>query len=602
MKKIKIISITGFFLLTILSFSVNPLKADYGHYTFARLSYVKGDVYIQRAADLGYEEGIVNMPISEGDRLGTTDGQAEVYLGKGNYLRLDKYTKVDFLNLPSRGYDFLAFNIWAGNIYLSVNYLDRERNFEIKTPDATFYILEEGLYRINVYEARETELYVISGLVEAVSRTDSLLVRSEQEIKLLNGEFTSGPRYFTFYARDDFDRWNQYRESEINRRVANHYLPEELAEYAWELDNYGRWVYYRPYGYVWIPIVISPGWRPYYYGRWVWVPLCGWTWVPYEPWGWCVFHYGRWHWSATLGWYWIPTTIWGPAWVYWYWGIDYIGWCPLSYYGYPVVIINNYCYVRDYYNTIPVNSKSLIFIHKNQLRARNISRVALSSSEVSRTIKMSKISVSRTQPAIRPVGNRIVKTQIDGKKVFLKKDISHTQFKEIRRIDSQKINRISPSKNNYSLPKSKTITRDYPSRKTSSDKKIIRRDSIRKESSTSGSRYITPRSNKIYRSDRYKDYKSYSDKYRTYRYDSSSKIIKRDRTYPSSKSRSFLNNLYNYFTKGKSTSSSRKSYSSYRSRSSSSRIKSYSSSRTISRSTSSRSSSRSGSRIIKKKK
>ncbi|MCP2604948.1 FecR family protein [Candidatus Aminicenantes bacterium AH-873-B07] len=595
MKKIKTILIIGFSFILLLTLSVKSSQASYGHYTFARLSYVKGDVYIQRAADLGYEEGIVNMPISEGDRLGTTDGQAEVYLGKGNYLRLDKYTKVDFLNLPSKGYDFLAFNIWSGSIYLKVNYLERERNFEIKTPDATFYVLKEGMYRINVYETKETELYVIDGLVEAVGEGDSLLVRSEQEIKLSNGEFVSGPRYFTFYARDDFDRWNQYRESEINRRVSNHYLPEELAEYAWELDYYGRWVYYRPYGYVWIPIVIGYNWRPYYYGRWVWLPLCGWTWVPYEPWGWSVFHYGRWHWSATLGWYWIPTTIWGPAWVYWYWGINYIGWGPLSYYGYPVVIINNYCYVRGYYNAIPINSRATVFIHKNQLRARNISRVALSYNEISKNIKLSKISISRTQPSIRPVGSKIVKTQINGKKLFLRKDITRTEFRETRRIESQKIKRVTPTQQKYSISKSKVINRDYPTGKSSTQRKTIKRNYYTPHKGTE--RSIGSR-NKIYRKDTYR--KDYSDRYRTYRYNSTTRTIKRGRSYSSSKSRSFLNDLYNYFSKSKSISSGRKSYSG--SKSLSSKIRRYGSSRSISRSTSTRSSSRSSSRIIKKKK
>ena len=82
---------------------------------------------------------------------------------------------------------------------------------------------------------------------------------------------------------------------------------------------------------------------PITYGRWAWYPIIGWTWVSYEPWGWCTSHYGRWGWGADLGWYWIPQNhwAWGPAWVHWYWDNDYIGWCPLSYYNYPAVIVNN---------------------------------------------------------------------------------------------------------------------------------------------------------------------------------------------------------------------------------------------------------------------
>ncbi len=591
--------------MSILIFAGKETFASYGHYTFARLSYVKGDVYLQRAADLGYEEGVVNMPISEGDRLGTTEGQVEVYLGKRNYLRLDHYTKVDFLNLPGKGYDFLAFNLWAGNIYLSINYLERDRNFEIKTPDATFYILEEGLYRINVNEGGETELFVINGLVEAIGEEGSLLVRSEQEIELVNGQFVSRPRYFTFYARDDFDQWNQYRESEINRRVANRYLPAELDEYAWELNYYGRWVYQSPYGYVWVPVVIDYGWRPYYYGRWIWLPLCGWTWVPYEPWGWCVYHYGRWHWSASLGWYWIPTTIWGPAWVYWYWGIDYIGWGPLSYYGYPVVVVNNYCYVRGYYNSIPVNSRATVFIHKNQLRARNVSKVALSHNELSRTIKLSKISISKQQPTIKPVSRKLTTSMLNGKKVLLKKDVARTEFKELRSINSQKIKRTSPSQK-YSSPTSKTIsrfkkpestTRRIPSSTSSRERKIIKKDYEYYSPSNKSNKYSISREQserKIKLPDYSRSKKNYLDRSRLYRYyDSSSKSEKR--VY-SSKSRSFLSDLYNRFSKSKTITSSKKSYSK-----SSSSFKKSSPSRTISRTTSRRSSS-SSSRLIKKKK
>ena len=37
-----------------------------------------------------------------------------------------------------------------------------------------------------------------------------------------------------------------------------------------ELEPYGIWVSFRPYGYVWIPRDVGYGWRPYTRGRWVW--------------------------------------------------------------------------------------------------------------------------------------------------------------------------------------------------------------------------------------------------------------------------------------------------------------------------------------------
>ena len=53
--------------LTIFAFLVPFLfsseSGDYYSYSYARLSYVKGDVFVQRSADLGYEEGAVNLPV-----------------------------------------------------------------------------------------------------------------------------------------------------------------------------------------------------------------------------------------------------------------------------------------------------------------------------------------------------------------------------------------------------------------------------------------------------------------------------------------------------------------------------------------------------------
>lgn len=102
----------------------------------------------------------------------------------------------------------------------------------------------------------------------------------------------------------------------------------DMAYFYDYLSPYGTWVYYSPYGYVWIPNRVSYRWRPYTYGRWVWTRH-GWTWVSYYEWGWIPFHYGRWGWNPRFGWFWVPGTVWGPAWVTWRWGTLYIGWAPL---------------------------------------------------------------------------------------------------------------------------------------------------------------------------------------------------------------------------------------------------------------------------------
>jgi hypothetical protein len=102
----------------------------------------------------------------------------------------------------------------------------------------------------------------------------------------------------------------------------------DTAYFYNELQPFGLWVSYQPYGYVWIPGDVGYSWRPYTRGHWAWSDY-GWTWVSTERWGWIAFHYGRWGWDRHMGWYWVPDIVWGPAWVAWRWGDAHIGWAPL---------------------------------------------------------------------------------------------------------------------------------------------------------------------------------------------------------------------------------------------------------------------------------
>jgi hypothetical protein len=117
----------------------------------------------------------------------------------------------------------------------------------------------------------------------------------------------------------------------------------ERGEYEESLDPHGDWVDDATYGHVWRPRV-TVGWAPYVNGYWGWGSH-GWTWISYDPFGW-TFHYGRWALAPAYGWVWCPGSVWGPAWVTWYWGNGYVGWAPLSPFGYAVPT-HQYVYVRD---------------------------------------------------------------------------------------------------------------------------------------------------------------------------------------------------------------------------------------------------------------
>jgi len=425
-KKIGILSAL-LLLLFAISYAEDP---EYTNNSIARLSYVNGNTFIQRSSELTYEEGVINMPIAQGDRVGTTDGRAEVFFGKGKYIRLDNETKIDFINLPKLGNDLIQIRIWSGHVYFRVNSLNREKSLEIHTPDVSIYILDEGLYRIDVKENQETELLVFKGLIEAAGESGSVLIKEAQKLVAIEGHFTSRPIRFHANSEDSFDRWNNDRDVTLRERLAQRYLPGELNDYEGELQTFGDWTYVEPYGHVWIPRDIMSQWRPYHNGRWVWISTCGWTWLPYESWGWVTYHFGRWQWRVGIGWYWIPTTVWGPGWVSWYWGNDYCGWAPMSYYGYPGVVIDNVYYPRYIDPYYPSYSDGLTVIRKSQLQASNISQVALDRESVQR---IGKISLSKNPPVVKPEHQNVSVEKLSENKVILYKNEKSKELEGITR-------------------------------------------------------------------------------------------------------------------------------------------------------------------------
>ncbi|MEE8377691.1 MAG: DUF6600 domain-containing protein [Candidatus Aminicenantaceae bacterium] len=480
MKKFALATVIFLFIFT----SVNAQEEKYTNDSVARLSHFTGNIYIQKATDLGYEEGVVNMPISEGDRVGTTDGRAEFFLGRGNYIRLDKNTKIDFERLPKHNDRLFRFQVWSGNIYLIIGTLENEKDIEIHSSDVSVYILDKGLYRIDVRSNVETEIFVFNGLVEAASESGSILIKDEQRLEATEGNFTSRPTSFFAAANDSFDRWSQNRDSLIKRHLAKQYLPDELEDFEYELAEYGEWVHSPPYGWVWVPGGIDPSWLPYNNGRWIWLPISGWTWLPYESWGWVTHHYGRWQRSPLYGWYWIPGSVWGPGWVSWFWGTDYIGWSPMSYWGYPGVFINNRYYGRYSGQPYPYNSGSLTVIRKSQLKARNVSKVSLSQESIQ---NLGKFKLNNQKPTFTPA-----RSTFDIQK--LKAAPRPTAIQSVK-LDSTRIKKLK------SYPSSGAITaKKYSSSKSvkkpsSAISRIYQRISKRRGTISKGSsRSTSPRS------------------------------------------------------------------------------------------------------------
>jgi len=484
MRKVILTATFALLLLACLTIEARAQTEEYTEQSFARLSAISGGTFLQRASDLAYEEGEVNMPIASGDRIGTTDGKAEIFLGNGNYIRLDENTKLDFLRLPDNENPLAQIQIWSGNVYIRVSSLENEKDIEVHTQDVSVYILDVGLYRFNIRPNPETTIQVFKGLLEAAGEDRSVLVNDAQRLIATEGQLSDSPSMFLAVADDGFDAWNEDRDSLAFRHLAQEYLPDELEDFETELSDYGDWTTMAPYGHVWVPGGMSVGWRPYTNGRWIWMSQCGWTWLPYEPWGWATSHYGRWHWDIGFGWYWIPTTVWGPSWVGWYSGAGYYGWAPLSFYGRPGVIINN-AYYANYTDPYPLSSRAMTVIHRNQLQSRNVSRVALNETTVR---GIGKLNLSRQGPDSRPSSSKVSVQRLDsGNKVILRHGDSPMRFQadksimnrtertgsrqtgtpEIRKIRSVGDLTI-PTRTNRRYPSSSSITTKSPSHSSTS--------------------------------------------------------------------------------------------------------------------------------------
>ena len=471
------------FLVFCVSLSVASEDTEYYSYSYARLSYVNGDVFIQRAGDNGFEEGDVNLPVVKGDKIGTREGRAEIHFGKKNYLRIDNQTQLDLIELPERGSDIIQLHMLSGDIFLRVSYLQREKDFEIHTPDASYYILEEGLYRFVVRENVQTEVLVYLGSLEAAGQEGSVVVEESESLFAFDGTFRSDSSdYYTEYD-DSFSAWSSSRDELQSRYVAKRYLPDELYEYETELAYNGRWMYESPYGYVWIPSVSYSSWRPYSHGRWVWYPIIGWTWVSSHSWGWATSRYGRWHWRTSLGWYWIPTRRWGPAWVHWHHGYDYLGWSPLSYWNRPVVIVNNRFYGRNNNRYYPNQSRALTVIRKNQLQARSISKVALSQDKVA---QIGKISLSSRQPNLKSVVDRTSTKYSTASKVLSRTNLrqvnkgysSGKTISSVSRVKNTSVRTSSSSLKNSGVikrPSSRVSSTDESTSKSGISSRAIKR-------------------------------------------------------------------------------------------------------------------------------
>jgi hypothetical protein len=283
----------------------------------ARLSLMDGEVSLAPAGTEEWADGVLNRPITSGDRLVVgADGRAELQVGTAS-VHLDRSTAFEFIELDD---DVMQMSLTEGVATVRVRTLGDRENIQVETPNATVHFRHPGDYTVQVDpETDRTIVRTRNGEAEVTGADKSFRVRADEEgafsgLDGLTANIGSLP------PRTAFESWANDRDRRGDTSESARYVSREVVGYE-DLDDEGDWIDEPEYGHVWRPRHVVHDWAPYRYGRWGWVAPWGWTWIDDARWGFAPFHYGRWA-FVRHNWCWVP----GPRHIRPYYAPALVGW------------------------------------------------------------------------------------------------------------------------------------------------------------------------------------------------------------------------------------------------------------------------------------
>jgi hypothetical protein len=283
----------------------------------ARLSLMDGEVSLAPAGTEEWADGVLNRPITSGDRLWVgTDGRAELQIGTAS-VHLDRSTGFEFIELDD---DVMQMSLTEGVATVRVRSLGDRETIQVETPNSTVHFRHPGDYTVQVDpQTDRTIVRTRNGEAEVTGANKSFRVRADEE-----GSFTGldglTANIGRLPARTAFESWANDRDRRGDTSESARYVSREVVGYE-DLDDEGDWIEEPEYGHVWRPRYVVNDWAPYRYGRWGWVAPWGWTWIDDARWGFAPFHYGRWA-FVRHRWCWVP----GPRHIRPYYAPALVGW------------------------------------------------------------------------------------------------------------------------------------------------------------------------------------------------------------------------------------------------------------------------------------
>ena len=279
------------------------------HVRIVRLSYIEGGVQISRGAGGAYEKAIVNLPITEGAKLKTSDGRAEVEFEDGSTLRIVADSTVEFsqLSLRDSGAKVSDLNVTSGTAY--VNFTGTKNDeFSVSFANQKIALTRAAHLRILIGD-EDSSVAVFKGLVQVDSPSGAIEVKKNQTASF---DTNSDQHHLAKNIEETaYDSWDDQQNEYHSRYAAKSY--KNYSPYAYgttDLSYYGNFFNAPGYGRVWQPYLAGMGWDPFMDGAWAFNPGFGFGWVSSYPWGWTPYHYGTWLFLPGYGWAWQPGGAW----------------------------------------------------------------------------------------------------------------------------------------------------------------------------------------------------------------------------------------------------------------------------------------------------
>ena len=283
-----------------------------------RLSYVSGDVQMDRGTGQGFEAAVMNMPVTRGSRVVTgDDGYAEVEFEDGSTARLAPGTELNVQELSLRGDGgrVSMIEVQQGTAYFDVRATDAD-DFRVTVAGHDLQISRHARFRISG-EQDTVRVAVFDGTLVVPTGDGRVEVGKNQTLSL---DLSDPSRYEVVrnVSEEAYDQWDRdradYRANyQASSSAGNSYAGGYDSSYSYgvsDMNYYGSYTYISGWGNVWQPYFVGAGWNPWMDGAWVWYPGIGYVWVSAYPWGWTPYRYGGWYFIGGHGWCWRADRHW----------------------------------------------------------------------------------------------------------------------------------------------------------------------------------------------------------------------------------------------------------------------------------------------------